>query len=63
MTVNGRTVTKLSATLQRRYKDKNEQWKISNSSGRNEIPLAIYCREKAFAAMIEERQASEEEVL
>ena len=63
MTVNGRIVTKLNATLERRYKDKNEQWKSSNSLGRNEIPLAIYCLEKAFAAMIEERQASEEEVL
>ncbi len=63
LTVNGRTVTKLSATLERRYKDKNEQWKSSNSLGRNEIPLAIYCLEKAFEAMIEERQASEEEVL
>ncbi len=48
LTVNGRTVTKLSATLERRYKDKNEQWKSSNSLGRNEIPLAIYCLEKAF---------------
>ena len=42
---------------------KNEQWKSSNSLGRNEIPLAIYCLEKAFEAMIEEQQASEEEVL
>jgi hypothetical protein len=48
----------LSATLERRYKDKNEQWKSSSSFGRNEIPLAIYCLEKAFAAMIVERSVN-----
>ena len=60
LTVNGSTVTKLSATLERRYKDKNEQWKSSNSLGRNEIPLAIYCLEKAFEAMVEERSVNGE---
>ena len=55
--VNGRTVNMLKATVERRYKDKNDTWKSSNSFSRNEIPLAIYCLEKAFDAIIDEQGA------
>ena len=61
LTVNGRTLTKLNATIERRYKDKHDKWQSSNSFGRNDIPLAIYCLEKAFDAMIEESSVSEDE--
>ena len=51
---NGGIATILKATVQRRYKDnKDGQWKSSSSLSRNEIPLAIYCLEKAFEHMIE----------
>jgi len=66
--VNGRSVTMLKATVERRYKDKNDAWKSSNSFSRNEIPLAIYCLQKAFDTIIEEQsvqpegKVSEEEV-
>lgn len=53
ITVNGRQVTILKATVQRRYKDKDGEWKSSGSFSRNEIPLAIYCLEKSFQYMIE----------
>lgn len=53
ITVNGRKVTVLKATVQRRYKDKDGQWKSSGSFSRNEIPLAIYCLQKSFEHMIE----------
>jgi hypothetical protein len=53
ISVNGRQVTVLKATVQRRYKDKGGDWKSSNSFSRNEIPLAIYCLEKSFEHMIE----------
>ena len=53
ITVNGRQVTMLKATVQRRYRDKDGQWKSSGSFSRNEIPLAIYCLEKSFEQMIE----------
>jgi len=43
----------LKATIQRRYKYKDGQWKSGGSFGRNEIPLAIYCLEKSFEHMIE----------
>ena len=64
---DGRSVQMLKATVERRYKDKNGEWKSSNSFSRNEIPLVKYCLDKAFAAMIEERSSDsvsvEEEVI
>ena len=48
-------------TVQWRYKDKEGNWKTSYSFGRNEIPLAIYCLEKAFEAIVEEQSVQPEE--
>ena len=53
ITVNGRKVTMLKATVERQFKDKDGQWKSSNSFSRNEIPLAIYCLQKSFEHIIE----------
>ena len=68
ITVKGRQVTMLKATIQRRYKDKDGQWKSGGNFGRNEIPLAIYCLQKSFEHMIEgqkddENGSVEEEVV
>ena len=52
-TKNGVEVTVLKATVQRRYKDKNGAWQSSTSFSRNELPLAIYCLQKAFEKIIE----------
>lgn len=52
--VKGKTVTMLKATVQRRYKDKDGDWKSSQSFSRNEIPLAIYCLQQAFEKMLGE---------
>jgi len=54
-TVNGRAVTMLRATLERRYKHSSGEWRSANSFSRTEIPLAIYCLGKAFEHMIEEQ--------
>ncbi|MCK4342540.1 MAG: hypothetical protein KAY37_12545 [Phycisphaerae bacterium] len=54
-TVNGRAVTMLRATLERRYKHSSGEWRSANSFSRNEISLAKYCLDKAFAYMIEEQ--------
>ncbi len=51
--VKGAAVTILKATVQRRYKDRNNEWKSSTSFSRNEIPLAIHCLQKAFEKIIE----------
>ena len=53
--VKGRTVTILKATAQRRYRDKDDKWQSSGSLSRNEIPLAVYCLQKAFEKIIEEQ--------
>ena len=64
-TGGSKTVSK--ATFEHRYKDKNDQWKSSNSFGRNDIPLVKYCLDKAFTHMVEERSVNgngvEEEVI
>ena len=56
--IKGRTVTLLKATVQRRYKDRDGIWQSSASFGRNEIPLAIYCLQKAFEKIIEKQKDS-----
>jgi hypothetical protein len=52
-TKSGRQVTMLKATVERRYKDRDGQWKSSGSFSRNEIPMAIYCLQKAMEHIIE----------
>ncbi len=42
----------LKATVNRRYKDRNGDWRSADSFSRNEIPLVVYCLEKAFDAII-----------
>ncbi len=54
-TVDGRKVEILKATVERRYKDRDGTWKSSTSFSRNEIPLVIYCLQKAFEVMVEEK--------
>ena len=52
--VNGKAKTILKASIERRYTDANGNWKSSTSFGRNEIPLAIFCRARAFDKIIQE---------
>jgi hypothetical protein len=52
---NGNEVELLKVTVQRRFKDKEGNWKSSSSFGRNDIPLAIYCLGKAFGKIVEEQ--------
>jgi len=51
----------LKATVERRYKDKDGQWKSTGSFSRNEIPLVQYVLGKAFEAMIEENAGDDNE--
>ena len=53
ITTNGKTVTILKASIQRRYKSGDGTWKSSGSFSRNEIPLAVYCLQKCFEHIIE----------
>ena len=58
--VDGRSASMLKASIERRYKDKDDNWKSSTSFSRNEIPLAIYCLQQAFATMIEKPENDEQ---
>ena len=57
----------LKATVERRYKDRDGQWKASNGFSRNEIPPAIYRLHKSFEHIIESQKdgdgSVEEEVV
>ena len=59
ITVNGRKAVMLKASIERRFKDKDGQWKSSTSFSRNEIPLAIYCLQKCFEHIISAQQDEE----
>jgi len=54
ITVNGKPKTILKASVSRRYKDKNGVWKTTQTFARNEIPLALYCLQKAFEWILEQ---------
>lgn len=56
VTVNGRSVTMLKATIERRFKDGQGNWKSSGSFSRNEVPAAIVCLARAYDRMMGEEQ-------
>ena len=58
ISVDGQTKTVLKASVDRRYKDSNGNWKSSGSFSRNEIPLAIFCLARAFDKIINEETAN-----
>ena len=54
-TPKGTPVLNFRMAVSRRYKDNGTgEWKSSSSFSRNEIPLAIYCLQKAFEKMVGE---------
>lgn len=52
VSVNGKTQTILKATVSRRYRDRNGNWKSAQSFSWNEIPLVIHVLQKAFEMML-----------
>lgn len=55
--IGGQPKTVLKASVARRYKDRDGTWKSTTSFSRNEIPLAIYCLQKAYEKIIAEEGA------
>ena len=51
--VDGHDRTIVKATVERRYKDRDGEWKSSGSFNRNEVALAIWCLQRCLDAMIE----------
>ena len=58
--IKGKKVALLKASVERRYRDSDGNWKSSGSFARNEIPLAIYCMQKALEYIIEKDNARSE---
>ena len=54
--VDGRAVTILKASVERRFKDRNGVWQSSTNFARNEIPLAVWCLQGAFDAIVGRQQ-------
>jgi hypothetical protein len=46
--INGKQLKGLRTSIERRFKSKDGQWRSSSSFSRNDIPLAIYCLQRAF---------------
>lgn len=58
------TVTVLKATAERRYKNAQGEWAGTHSYGKNDLPLVIFCLQRAYAEIIDrdnERSARERE--
>jgi len=59
--IDGKAVTALRTTIQRKYKGKRrDEWIFSNSFGRNDIPLAIFCLQKALEYIIDRQNKASE---
>ena len=54
--VNGQKRTILKATVERRYKDADGNWKSTGSFSRRDIPDVRHCLAKAFEKMTGEEQ-------
>ena len=47
-TTNGNTQSFETISLQKRYKDKNDEWKSSTSFKKTDLPKAVLALQKAF---------------
>ena len=52
-----------SVTLQKRYKDKNEEWKNSSSFTANDLPRAMLVLDKAYEFLVIKEDNSKEHEL
>ena len=59
ISIKGQQRTIMKTSLDRRYQDKDGNWRSSQSFSRAEIPLAIYCLIRAFEWMIQKEQDSD----
>lgn len=57
---DGQKMDVLSATVDRRYKDKNGEWKSSKSIQMNDVPRAILALGKAYDYMVSKNKNSEQ---
>lgn len=54
--INGQVKELKSITLEKRYKDKEGNWKSTTSFNADELPKAIMALSKAFSELMEKKQ-------
>jgi hypothetical protein len=57
VTINGRSTSVMKVSIQKSFKAKDGTWKTTSSFARNEVPLAMFCLQKAFEMMLGESSA------
>lgn len=55
---DGQGRTTLRATISRRYRDRNGAWQTASSFGKQEMPVLLYCPQRAMDKMIAADQAT-----
>lgn len=55
--INGKPTSVMKVSLQKSFKAKDGTWKTTTSFARNEVPLAMFCLQKAFETMLGESSA------
>jgi len=58
--INGQQRDVYKASIERRFKDGEGNWKSATSFSKTEIPMVIYCLERAMEAIIAKENASRE---
>jgi len=54
-------VVVMRVTVERRFKDRSGSWRSSHSLSGNELPLAIWCLQRAFDEIIRRQRGSDVE--
>jgi len=58
-TAKGAPAMMLNVSVERRYRDRDGKWKSTNNFSRNDVPVVIYCLDKALEHMIEHSSHSQ----
>ena len=61
-TKTGDKTTMVQATIERSYKNKDGIWQSTNSFNRTEIPIAIFCLQKALEKIYEPKNILDQPV-
>ena len=61
--IRGRIVPMLKATVERRYRAQNGEWKSTGSFAKSELPYAIWCLQRAFDEIVRRENENDRELV